>query len=239
MSDVDSGMMLKIKKLFTLAEGTPYKEEAETALMKAQELLCMNNLTKEEIDAEWDDSIKKEKEIVDLDIERKQGNTKTWQLKLINVITKNFRCFHYRERRSIKYGRRRKSASTFVVVGLKEDAKACKEAIQFIFKVYEQQVKAFVKDRSYKYSERGVTERLKVDYLEGFIEGLTQKFSENVTCKDLIIIKDDDLIDDFENRDYKNKKFYSRQGLDDQRAYHRGVEDGKHSTDKHKYIATA
>jgi hypothetical protein len=228
MSDVDSRTIQKIQKLFDLANGTPYQDEAEAALMKAQELLCANNLTQEDVDAEMA-GIQSE-EVVDMEIDKREKNIKFYQRRLLSIIAENFRCLAYLRR--LKHAKETK----IFIVGKKEDAKACKAAMEFIFHVFNEQWNRYQREirGTRRDTSRYMTERIKMDYLDGFASGLEAKFSENITCKDLIVVIDDTVIEDYESRGIRRRTYSYNGGTGDGRAIDRGYRDGHSATERNR-----
>ncbi len=173
----------KIQKLLALAgEGNPEKEESETALLKAQELLLKYNMKIEDVE-----NVVTEEEEVQSDTILSDATAKSymWKAKIATVVCPNFRC-------SILLGNRWQSGSRkskdLKVIGMPDDVSACAEVLRFTFSFYNASWQTFKKDADS--GSKAQTYALKNDYLNGFLRGLAERFAENVKEKALVLVRD-------------------------------------------------
>jgi len=177
----------KVKKLFAVAENNPYLEEAQNAILRAQFLMLKHGVTVEDIDFQ-----EGKKEVVDESI-AETGRMPWYWKSLMMVLGDNFRCKAYIQKRNI---------SKACFIGLKEDVKLVKEVFNYAVNVVEVCAKNYV----VKYKKPGFnTSGIKNDYILGFINGLKDKFKEQVESKGfaLMLVKDNAVIEAIENRGLK------------------------------------
>lgn len=177
-------ILSKVKKLLAVAEGSNYEQEAQNAMLKAQEFMLKHNLTIEDIEFKED-----KKEVTDETA--MQTSRMPWYWKnLMMVIGENFRCQPY-----ISKGR----ISRACFIGLKEDVKLVKEVFNYAVNTVEKCAKNYTE----KYKRPGFNiSGVKNDYIQGFIIGLRDKFKEQVESKGfaLMLVKDDAVIQAIENK---------------------------------------
>ncbi len=169
----------QVKKLFSLAGNNPSKHEAELAMAKAQELMCKNSLTQNDvkINTAGDD----DEAIITPVTNDDRRNLPLWQKKLVNIITRNFRCEYYCQR---FLGRQ-----SFQIIGLESDSKICAETICFVFRHFENTWKHFLKYELVRgpWDTRAIINAKKNDFTRGFRVGLMELFEKNVEEKGLVI----------------------------------------------------
>ena len=217
-----------MKKLLRLADGTPYEEEAFAALLKAQEVLLGAGLTMEEIgDINEDEDGKR---VVQETLEDGMKNASTWKLMIAKPVCHNFRvtaCV-----RTGDYGGSRRG-SKLILIGLETDVEVCMEALVFAFRAFTKCFHVFLAKRKKEESKwgreasRGLTMRMRNDYLKGFVSGLTTKFREQVESKALVLAQSElvmDYINDLEMTGGTKRTLVS---LGDDAAYAQGYRDGK------------
>lgn len=162
----------KIEKLLALAGNNPSENEAQAALLKAQQLMAEHNLDM----AQFQDKPQEKKEAV-TEYFKGYHNT-SWAISLAKVICNNFRCNLLRSK---GYG--------LVFIGLKDDVAICKAVFTFASKTLE---KNMMKLRR-QYRKQGIsTEGISGDYAAGFIAGLKAKYQEQVDRNNwgLVLVKD-------------------------------------------------
>lgn len=168
----NSKIISKIEKLLALAGNNPSENEAQAALLKAQQLMAEHNLEM----AQFQDKPQEKKEA---HIEYFKGYHNTaWAISLAKVICNNFRCNLLRSK---GYG--------LVFIGLKDDVDICKAIFTFASKTLE---KNMMKLRR-QYRKQGIsTEGISGDYAAGFIAGLKAKYREQVDKNNwgLVLVKD-------------------------------------------------
>lgn len=218
----------KAKKLLRLADGTPYEEEAFAALLKAQEVLLGAGLTMGEIGDIDDDG--DGRMVVQETLEDGRKNASTWKLMIAKPICSNFRvtaCV-----RTGDYGGSRRG-SKLVLIGLETDVEVCMEALMFAFRAFTKCFRLFLAKRKKEESKwgrevsRGLTRRMRNDYLKGFVSGLTTKFSEQVESKALVLAQSDLVIDYINDLETTGGTKRTLTSLGDDAAYAQGYRDGK------------
>lgn len=167
----------KVKALLAKTEENGASEaEAQSAFLKAQELLAKHGLSME--DAE---TIEQEKEAVNLARGRTRGNKK-YRVPLCNAVAKAFRCEVFLQ----DFG-----FETFVMfLGRKTDVAVCREvfnsAYEFIYKESERQYEK-------AYAETGSGKGVRMAYALGFVAGLEAAFNKQSVA--LMIVTPQDVHD--------------------------------------------
>lgn len=208
----------KIKKVLAMTD-SPYPEESQAAMLKAQELMIKNGLSISDIE---DAGKPKQKEVVD-EIAHESRRIIWWKITLSSIIGNNFRCHPYCGYCGVFF------------IGIKEDVEIAKNVYAYAVIVIEQLSKEYAKANKIP----GVdSRRIKNTYIFGFLDGLRDRFAEQVNseCFALILVKDDAVIEAVENKDLskgrKRKVFVYR----DQNAAAVGYRDGKSFNPNKKMI---
>ncbi len=168
----------QVKKMFALAGNNPSEDEANTAMIMAQNLMHRYNLSQAEI------NIEKAPEVCDIPVDNdSRCNIPYWQKRITYVITKNLKCSSYFQSINGRW--------TIKIVGLEGDVEICKATVDFAFRHYQNSWKSFLKYNLSAdiYSTRAKTNAKKNDFTEGFITGLEKAFEKNVEEKGLIIVQ--------------------------------------------------
>lgn len=213
---MENDIILKIKKLLALSK-SKNKNEAHNALLKAQKLLIKYKLSMKEVE-EYSD-VKLEECYTE---ETFRG--KSWKSNLAEVLSNNLGCYYYFNCK--KYGVRK-----VVFYGKEEDTTVCKimytYAIKCINSDGDKLVKKLKEDKRRKHFDG-----IKNDYALGFIEGLEEKFKEQINSNEewgLVLQKDSIVTAGYEEL----KKTFSgsvdaRTGFNRHaKVYYKGVEEGK------------
>jgi len=222
-----SQTVTKVKKLLRLADGTPYEEEAFAALLKAQEILLGAGLTMEEV-GDLDDE-EDEERVVQETLEDGMKSASTWKLMITRPICENFRvtpCV-----RTDDYGGSR-MGSKFVLIGLETDVAVCKETLMFAFGAFTTCFHRFLtkwkkESTRGRKGSRGLTMRIRNDYLGGFVSGLENKFREQVESKALVLTQNAMVIDYVNDLKMTNGVKRKLTAFGDETAYSQGYRDGK------------
>lgn len=158
--DLDPKIITRIQKLLALSNSN-FQEEAESALLKAQKLMLLHGLSSEDFSS---DGAAHEPVVV------YHSQTPLWHGRLAVVLASNFRCrtiwlTQYRNDKKIR-------VMTFI--GYKQDAEVAAAAYAFAI--------ALVKynQRCIKKRYPRVTSAYLNTYVQGFIKGVRDKFSEQV-----------------------------------------------------------
>lgn len=215
IANIDEKVLQKIQKALNLANAKD-DHESHTAMLLAQQLMAKHGLEMGDINVDGDNS--KPKEVMEMYATPKT-KLQWWQKDLAGVVAKNFRCF--------TFWRSFYQQSRIVFLGLKEDTMIAREVF-----VYAQDA---IKYFSIQYLDRegveGISMRTKVqnDYIQGFINGLRDRFREQVDANEwgLILVKDDAVIERHDNMKFKKDSGSSASRSWDSGAMSAGYNDGK------------
>lgn len=187
----DAKVLDKITKLLALSEGTHSQEEAQSAMLKVQELLLTHNLSMGDVSGVTKKNTKKEVDDTVSDISRPR--MPWWWRNIATVIGENFKCYIFFRSKYVP-GKWEK-VKHIGLIGLKEDVEVATLTIKFALRTAESCHKAWKKE----YAKTHDTHRgrggnsgsyMKNDYMLGFISGLKERFARQVTEKALVIVKD-------------------------------------------------
>lgn len=205
----DEKIVRKIQMLFAKKESN-FKAEAETALLKAQELMLKYGITMQDVTGQ---------EVLELSVYHSQAPL--WHGRIASILAKNFRC---------KYiwttqwrGTRKVRVMTFI--GYPEDAEIIKEAYMYAISLIRYNIRCLKK----RYP-RVKTPYINT-YIQGFIAGLRVKFQEQVEREEwgLLLVTPVPVEDHYES--YNPVPIKPRGRLaeqnNNQSAYKKGYFDGK------------
>lgn len=178
-------MIEKIKKLISLSENNSNEAEAQSALLKAQELLLQYKIEMKEI--------KDTKKVKIIEAVTNCSVNTAWARALGGIISENFRCMCFLRRIS---SRDRK----LVFMGEEDDAVVAQSMYDYAF--------TWVNKNSSKYAtnmrnKHGIVKGIKQDYIIGFLNGLNSKFHDQVKehkSFELAIVVPKEVKDSFQER---------------------------------------
>lgn len=173
---VDEKLLAKIHNLFKLAEGNQNANEAQNAMLKAQQLMAQNGIEQSEVH-----QILKPKEVLRENI-TEVGRLSWWEKHLSMVIGKNFRCEIYISKAC--------AGGSIVFLGLKDDVQLAKMVYNFASKAIENDTVKFVKQ--YKKYNVVYNVGIKNDFILGWIKGIDSQYKEQVNKNNwgLVLVKD-------------------------------------------------
>ncbi|TEB15149.1 hypothetical protein Psfp_02325 [Pelotomaculum sp. FP] len=208
----------KIRKLLSLTKSN-YREEAEAALLKAQELMAQHGLTMTEVGSQKDKG--EDKQVVDTCISEKHRNT-WYEKRLSAIIGENFRCHPY-----VTLGR------GIYFIGLKDDVEIAKEVFLYALATMVHLASEYAK-RWRASGLRGI----KNDYMKGFLNGLRDKFKKQVESKDyaLVLVKDALVVKAVEDKKLKKARVSRIATGESASAWQAGYFDGRNFDEKRKMI---
>jgi len=211
---VDEKLLAKIHNLFKLAEGNTNPNEAQNAMLKAQQLMAKNGIEQSEVN-----QIIRPKEVLSENI-TDSNRLSWWEKQLSLIIARNFRCEIYIKKTV-------HSGSTIVFIGLKDDVQLAKMVYNFSVIAIQNDTVNFVK----KYKKYHVVYNvgIKNDFLKGWVHGLDEKYKEQVSKNNwgLVLVKDP-LIQKEMNKLHLCKGQSSKVSMGhDSNVYGRGFEQGK------------
>jgi hypothetical protein len=160
-------VMRMAKKAFALARNNPNAEEAQSALLKAQEALARYGLAESDIDVN-DIPNGYTKEVNTETVWEDDKTLPWWADQLSFTISKNFRCtsFLSGKRKLIKF------------IGLKEDVELASEVFAEAVYIMTFHTNLYIANNGIK--GRSAVNVAKNDFMKGFILGLKDKFAEQV-----------------------------------------------------------
>lgn len=207
-------MLEKIKELLNLGDSSRNNsdQEAQAAMLKAQELMAKYDISIEEVEGEEEEVYAHE------ECEHKWDYA--YRIPLANVLGKNFRCMVYCRGKSV------------VFMGHASDAQICKATFEFAYKFIQRQGNAIYNK---KYAMGRPTKGVFNSYAHGFIVGLNEAF--DAQCKALAIVTPQDVIDEFNNitKDWQTKKSKNiAQDVTNHEVWSEGRRDGKEFLNKKK-----
>ncbi len=178
MTEDRQKLISQIKKMYALAGNNPSKEEAEQAMIMAQNLMAKHDLSQKDI------AFESEPEVCDVSVEGDdRKNIPYWQKPLVSVLAKNLKCSYYFQWEETKW--------VIKIVGLEGDVEICLDTVNFAFSHYQRSWDDFMKYvlAADVYSTRTKTNARKNDFTKGFVMGVEEAFEKNVEEKGLIIVQ--------------------------------------------------
>ncbi|MEK4448670.1 DUF2786 domain-containing protein [Bacillus sp. FSL M8-0052] len=172
----NESIIKKIKGLLAIANDNKNDEESQSAFLLAQKLMMKHDISAGDVT----DTPEKE------EITKGQATAYKrlfwWERTLAGIMAKNFKVEFYYSNRVLNGDQRRKS--TIVFFGYESDVQLAKEMYVLAYDAIVLYANRFVDDY-YKenFIERSIkkTRDLKNSYITGFLEGLKQKFNEQVS----------------------------------------------------------
>lgn len=220
---MDIKIVEKVQKLLALSESSN-ENEAQCAMLKAQELLFKHKLSIKEVKEFKINNSSTIKEKVSA-VTFTQAN---WKGKLAKVIADNYGCYLY-------FKTRRNHTITFF--GREEDALICNIVLEYAIDC----IKSMVKRIRYIYTKKGLSVRgLENDYAIGFIRGMKDKFEEqrkNNKVWGLVLVKDAEVIKAYENIEFKKTVKVTTAIQRDRWIYSKGYEQGNNFSVTNKIAA--
>lgn len=211
----DSDLITKIQKVLALASNNPSAEEGQTAMLLAQKMMAENNISISDVSV----TEIRTKEVVDQTIEESKMSS-WWHQHLSSIISKNFKCAVYISRN------RNTGLSGIKFVGLKNDVELAKQIYLYAVETISYNCRKYVSDK-----KRIVisTKGMKNQYILGFMDGLREKFAEQVKNNQwgLILVKDpivDEKVKSLNLGKYKNHTINTNGNEQDR---YNGYKDGK------------
>ena len=207
---MEQEIVKKIKKLLALSQ-SDNKHEAESAMLKAQELLVKYNLEIKEVNEFKEQDVNE-------DITEITFTKAKWKGKLAGLIANNFKCKMY-------YMTYRHHAVTFL--GLDEDVSICKVMTEYAIKLIKSESKKIAKN----YRDNGLsTKGIENDFALGFIEGLRKKFNEQKANNQewgLVLVIPKEVQQVYSNIKFNGKGVKPPEYTGHKDVYYEGVEVGE------------
>lgn len=204
----------KIQKLLSLAGNNPSQEEAQKALLKAQELMAKYNLEQGDISGE---EIKYTLETAAVKVNPRSKS-------ICLIIAESFACKVILQWQG--------KSQKIVFFGREDNAKAAKSAMDYIHRVMERGMTKACRDHGYESTSVAGASMVYNSYASGFISGLKSAMSAQTTA--LAVVVPQDVKDEF-NKAFpsvkKGRASHMTSG-DYKDSYRQGMEDGRKVMDK-------
>ncbi len=224
--ETSSKILDQVRKLLNVtAENGASKGEIENALVLAQRMMQKYNIDQSELFMSVND--------IDqtlIENKFKHGEAKFWIWDLLCIVGKGYNCTVLRKGYTDHY--------FWKIVGFEQDRKMVVNLYETILPLIRNLVKQrFEANKEYNNTSKGIFTR---SYIEGFLKGLNYRLQndkeiylklEDKTKYELIVIKKDDLINDWIDRERKGKPLKSassspRKREEDENAFSFGYQDG-------------
>lgn len=182
----------RIQKLLALAADNANANESQNALLMAQKMMIEEGLTEADVSTEsgGHEAAKKEAYTKPFTDYKKMD---FWEGQLAMIIAENFRCFCWFNSDFKIEGKR------LMFVGLKDDVDLAFEVFKFASRSIEYHVKEFVNELK-GYGEK-VTAGHKNEYILGYLNGLRDKFKEQVESNSwtVALVKDEIVLKEYDD----------------------------------------
>ena len=177
----------KIQKLFALSKGTHSKDEAYSALTKAQTLMAQYGISQEDLDKRADelpDNLKPQTVKT-----TEFSKTYPWYWSFAKVIAANTRCYYWRNKGN--WGKNQHIA----FLGTFTDAAIAARSWEFIVAESKTGWQTYWKRIKYaaNYAKQPISLH-RDSYYSGYTEGLEVAYAENVVERGLMIVKPNSVI---------------------------------------------
>jgi len=212
--EINQKIIEKIKKLFNLAQNNPNDNESQSALLQAQRLMAENDIEQSQVDQKVVDNTK---EVVHENL-TSESKIVWYKKSLAYVIAENFRCKNYIQK---GYG------GGLMFLGLKDDVELAKMVFEFASESIEYGANAFVK--KYKSNYYNYSVGIKNDYLQGWINGLSAQYKEQVNKNGwgLVLVKNALVVQEIEKMNFRKGQGSSHNSSGNNKARETGFQHGK------------
>lgn len=201
----------KIQKALALAHDKSSEKESQSAMLLAQRLMLKHNLSMSDISIQQTNEKNTRTGFIRL------NRIEWWQRGLAAIIADNFKSYFF-----FSHG------SHIGFLGLEEDVTIATELFEFGCKMIKYHASRYLSSRQ-EWRSRKYANALKNDYINGFLSGLNDKFKEQVEKESfaLVLIKDEIVVQAYEDMKLKKGKPWQRSTAQDEDAVKQGYIDGK------------
>lgn len=216
-------IITRIKGLLRLADDNPNDEEGQAAFILAQKLMIKHRIDEFDLGGE---TIGESPEDVTEEAVTIFKRLYWWERELGNIIAENFRVKIYYSNTARKTGTKRKSKIVFY--GLGKDLELAKELFILAYDAVVVYEKKYVRDHR---GEGYTAASLKNSYLRGYLNGLRQRFDDQVSelkGKYELVIKIPKVVEDAYAA-YSagfGEISWARPAIEVDQAFHAGQKDG-------------
>lgn len=215
----------KVKKCLALANDKN-DDESQTAMLLAQKMLAKHSLSMKDIDFDLEQP--RNKNVLEGDGTR-YTKLQWWMKSLSSIIAKNFRCYNITRSWNGK--------SKIVFIGLEDDVEICKSVYDFAMKSIKYHSERYLR-ASGVVGDRTYVQSIKNDYISGYLNGLNDKFREQVEKNNwgLVLVTDALVVQHINNMNLKKGRALNVNMKGDSVARQRGYTDGKNFEHGNKQI---
>jgi len=207
----------RIKKTLALASNNPSQEEAQAAMLKAQELLAKHGLSMADVQSA------QQVETPNVADEMAGTGTTWWEKELSAIIGQNFRCTHYFVPRV-----------GIFFIGLEEDVAIAREIFTYAKESIRTSWKRYRRQEKRKNGLKGeLLKGVMNDYITGFLKGLADKFKEQVDRNKwgLVLVKDDLVVQATQAKGLRIVRSKGVRSRGDSAARQAGYREGRNFSD--------
>lgn len=179
MKSRNAKIIKKVKGLLAIARDEKNDEESQSAFILAQKLMIQYAISKHEVE---DYDLLNESDKINEESVTIYKRLYWWEHYLSQLIAKNFRVKECSSGRYIDKGKQRKKKIVFYGYG--RDLELAKEMYILAYDVILFHTKQYINECYNDYQEkrrRYVTESIKSSYIKGFLDGLSERFEEQLS----------------------------------------------------------
>ncbi|MFJ7982299.1 DUF2786 domain-containing protein [Lysinibacillus xylanilyticus] len=228
MESVNESIIKKIKGLLAIANDNKNDEESQSAFLLAQKLMLKHKISASTVEAS-----SSEKAPIEDGQVTAYKKLFWWERKLAHIISENFRVKNFVYWKKLDEDRQRKHAIMFF--GYDKDVELAKEMYILAYDALNQYAKKYVKiyflfrdNRNHK-----ETIRVKDSYIRGFLDGLGEKFKEQVSQMQkeygLMLLVPKEVEEEYEefSKDFTKGRTWHMPPVEEIEAYHKGFTNAK------------
>lgn len=205
----------RVNKLLALAEDNSSVEESQTAFLQAQQMMVKYGVDPSDLDIS-------EESIRVLD---KSGSDYKrlfwWERRLASIVAKNFRCKNYINNKYIEG--KKQVQRRIMFMGRDEDVKLAREMYKLAKEATLFYTKCYMQQNDLKGSS------VKNDYILGFVDGLEEKFEDQINSRSqewglvLVVPKE---VEERYKKEVTGTLYNKIPGVNSDEHYSEGYEDG-------------
>lgn len=205
----------RVNKLLALAEDNSSVEESQTAFLQAQQMMVKYGVDPSDLD------ISEESKRV---LEKSGSDYKRlfwWERRLASIVAKNFRCKNYINNKYIEG--KKQVQRRIMFMGRDEDVKLAREMYKLAKEATLFYTKRYMQQNDLKGSS------VKNDYILGFVDGLEEKFEDQINSQSqewglvLVVPKD---VEERYKKEVTGTLYHKIPDVNSDEHYSEGYEDG-------------
>lgn len=205
----------RVNKLLALAEDNSSVEESQTAFLQAQQMMVKYGVDPSDLD------ISEESKRV---LEKSGSDYKRlfwWERRLASIVAKNFRCKNYINNKYIEG--KKQVQRRIMFMGRDEDVNLAREMYKLAREATLFYTKCYMQQNDLKESS------VKNDYILGFVDGLEEKFEDQINSQSqewglvLVVPKD---VEERYKKEVTGTLYHKIPDVNSDEHYSEGYEDG-------------